>query len=237
MRDLSIIIPTLNEHDNILDCLYQLSACQPKEIIVVDNGSTDDTADLVDYWCRFRVLPCELRLIRQPKPGKGSAVRAGMMAAAGKYCYMADCDLSTPAEALVDFLVFQRVSNAAVVIGSRRMPKSRVTQSPRRAVSGLIFHALTNLLLPGIRDTQCGFKLFTHQAAQAIFSGISTEGLAFDVEVLLEARRLGYKVVEMPIKWVEGSKSRVHIVKDGIKMARDLWHLARRYRMRGAVEL
>lgn len=236
-RDLSIIVPTLNEADRISTCLFQLSKLQPLEIIVVDNGSTDTTAQNVDRWARHKLLPCDLRLIQLPKPGKGAAVRAGMLAAKGAICYMADCDLSTPASYVLDFLLMMRTCKADVVIGSRGLRKSLVSQSARRALSGWVFHALTSLLLPDIKDTQCGFKMFTRQAAKTIFSNLQLEGLAFDVEVLLEARRLGYKVVEMPVMWIEDPQSRVHVVRDGIRMARDLWSLARRYRLKSAVEL
>jgi dolichyl-phosphate beta-glucosyltransferase len=236
-RDLSIIIPTLNENDRILGCLFELAKFWPREIIVVDNGSTDETAATVDRWIKYDMLACDLRLIRLPEPGKGGAVRTGMLAARGAICYMADCDLSTPADFVLDFLLFMRTFKADVVIGSRRLPKSRVTQSTRRAISGHIFHALTSRLIPEIKDTQCGFKMFTRQAAQAIFSNVQLDGLAFDVEVLLEARRLGYKVIEIPVPWVEAPKSRVHMMRDGIRMARDLWALARRYHNKSAVEL
>ena len=237
-RDLSIIVPTLNEADRISACLFQLSKLQPLEIIVVDNGSTDTTASDVGCWAKYKeLLACDVRLIQLPKPGKGAAVRAGMLAARGAVCYMADCDLSTPASYVLDFLLFKRTCKADVVIGSRGMRKSLVSQSVRRALSGYVFNTITRMLLPDIRDTQCGFKMFTHQAAQAIFGNLQLEGLAFDVEVLLEARRLGYKVVEMHVMWIQDPQSRVHVVRDGIRMARDLWSLARRYRFKSAVEL
>ena len=236
-RDLSIIVPALNEGERILNCLYQLSKLQPLEIIVASNGSTDTTVDSVFFWRRQKMLACDLRLIQLPKPGKGAAVRSGMLAAKGAICYMADCDLATPASAVLDFQLFMRTFKADVVIGSRRLQKSRVTQSHRRALSGYVFHALTSMLLPDIRDTQCGFKMFTRRAAQAIFSNVQLEGLAFDVEVLLEARRLGFKVIEMPVTWKEAPDSRVRPVRDGIRMARDLWSLARRYRFKNAAEL
>ena len=236
-RDLSIIVPTLNEETRIWSCLWSLSRLCPREIIVVDNGSTDATTYNVELMIKHDVPHCDVRLIRLPEPGKGAAVRAGMLAAKGAFCYMADCDLSTPASYVLDFLLMARTCKADVVIGSRGMRKSLVSQSARRAISGWVFNALTRMLLPDIRDTQCGFKMFTHQAAQSIFNDLQLEGLAFDVEVLLEARRLGYKVVEMPVMWIEDPQSRVHVVRDGLRMAKDLWSLARRYRFKSAVEL
>jgi dolichyl-phosphate beta-glucosyltransferase len=238
-RNLSIVVPVLNERANILPCLYDLAKASPIEIIVVDNGSTDDTAEIVDRWIRWDVLPAgELRIIRLPNPGKGAAVRAGMLAAKGENIYMADCDLSTPWESIIDFLLMMRASRADIVIGSRRMRNSKVTQSSRRAVSHALFHMLTRKLLPDIHDTQCGFKLFNRNAARNIFYNLQLDGLAFDVEMLLEAKRLGYTVIEMGVPWVEGLTSSVHIVRDGIRMARDLWSLARRYRFnKRAVEL
>jgi dolichyl-phosphate beta-glucosyltransferase len=235
MRDLSIIIPTLNESSRILNCLMQFAKLYPREILVVDNGSTDGTLDTVERWQRQQVLPCELRVFSLPVPGKGLAVRTGMLEARGEYRYMADCDLSTPAEAVLDFLLMMRTFRADVVIGSRRLLRSRVTQSAGRAFTGEIFHALTSLVLPAIQDTQCGFKLFRWGAAEAIFSSVMTPGLAFDVEVLLEARRLGLEVLEIPVTWVEGTESRVHPLRDGLRMAADVASLARRYRNRRMV--
>jgi dolichyl-phosphate beta-glucosyltransferase len=233
MRDLSIIVPTYNEAHRITSCMYELSKLQPREIIVVDNGSSDNTARIVSSWIENKILPvCDLRLVRLPNPGKGAAVRMGMLLARGSFCYMADCDLSTPAGSILDFLLIIRTCAADMVIGSRRMKGSKVRQSAKRDLSGKVFHALTRILLPDIKDTQCGFKMFTHEAARKIFSNIYLTGLAFDVEVLLEADRRGYKVIEMPVPWKEGHSSRVHVLRDGIKMTRDLWTLAWRYRFK-----
>jgi dolichyl-phosphate beta-glucosyltransferase len=228
-RNLSVIVPTLNEVEQILPCLFELDKLWPGEIIVVDNGSTDGTADLVDRWIRHKILHTELRLVLLPEPGKGKAINTGMMMAEGRYLYMADCDLSTPAEAVKDFLLVIRTTGADVVIGSRRMKKSKVTQSARRRLSGDVFHLLTSLLLPGIKDTQCGFKMFTWEAAQMIFNSCKLDGLAFDVEALMLARQMGYQVMEMPVTWVESPSSRVHVLRDGYRMARDIVTLARRF--------
>ena len=96
---------------------------------------------------------------------------------------------------------------------------------------------MTSILLPGIHDTQCGFKLFRRATARAIFENCQLDGLAFDVEVLLEARRLGYKIVQISLPWTEGKESRIHPLRDGIKMARDLISLARRYRISGPAKV
>jgi dolichyl-phosphate beta-glucosyltransferase len=96
---------------------------------------------------------------------------------------------------------------------------------------------MTSILLPDIKDTQCGFKMFTHEAARKIFSNIYLTGLAFDVEVLLEAKRQGYRIVEMPVTWKEAPSSSIHLVRDGIKMTRDLWTLAWRYRFKRTAQL
>jgi dolichyl-phosphate beta-glucosyltransferase len=230
MRNVSIIVPTLNEHDRILDCLIRLDGMHPREIIVVDNGSTDDTADLVGRWIRSKTLLADLRLIQLPKPGKGAAVRAGMLEAKGDLLYMADCDLSAPASELYKFRMFMAIYKADLVIGSRRMKKSKVTQGVVRSVGSFMVHQLTHTLLPEIKDTQCGFKMFTREAARNIFSNLQLEGMAFDVEVLLEARRLGYKIVEMPVTWIKGEGSRVRVVRDFIRLAKDCHSLARRYK-------
>lgn len=232
-RNLSIIVPTYNSQELIKDCLFNLAKTYPREIIVADNGSMDRTGEIVDRWRDNDVLPaCELRIIRLPFPSKGAAVRAGMLAAKGDYCYMADDDLSTPAEAVIDFLLMMRSQSADVVIGSRRLKGSRVKQCARRRLSSFVFHLFTSLLLPEISDTQCGFKLFTREAAHNIFQHVGLTGLAFDSEVLLEAKRLGYKVVELPVQWTDGPHSRVRLVSDALKMTRDLWSLSRKYHHR-----
>jgi len=236
-RNLSVIIPALNEEDRILNCIYQFSLIHPLEIIVVNNGSTDNTQEMVERWIRNNITPCDLRIINLPDPGKGAAIRAGMLAARGEYCYMADCDLSTPAKDVINFIIFIKIFKADIVIGSRRMDRSKVTQSWGRKITSDIFHVLTRQLLPDIQDTQCGFKLFTHEAAQVIFSNVWLEGLAFDVEVLLEGKKSGYKILEIPVTWEDSGSSRVHIVRDGIRMALDLARLYKNERSRLLIPL
>jgi len=219
---LSIIIPVYNEHDRIEACLEQLvphAARYNCEIIFVDNGSTDDTRDLIDV---AKTIYRPVRSIRQERRGKGAAVRAGMLAATGRYRYMCDVDLSTPAREIHRFLEFARVYD--VVIGSREIHPEQTQTTWKRRTIGRIFHRLVSPLVPGVVDTQCGFKMFRDYAADAIFTHTTIDGMAFDVEALYLALEFGYSLHEIPVPWVNDPRSRVRLVGDGLDMLRDvLW--------------
>ncbi|HVP00903.1 MAG TPA: dolichyl-phosphate beta-glucosyltransferase [Bryobacteraceae bacterium] len=212
METLSIVIPAYNEErrlpatlDRILAWLKQ-SPLSVEEILVVDDGSRDGTAAIVE--ARGGLI----RLVRNPgNRGKGCAVRNGMLAASGDWILSTDADLSSPIEELDKLIAAARRDNAVVAIGSRALDRKlvKVHQPWIRELSGRAFNVVMRLVtgLP-FRDTQCGFKLFRKDAAQAIFPRQVEDGFSFDVEDLVIARLLGLRAVEVPVEWsnVEGTK-------------------------------
>jgi len=214
--DLSIVIPAFNEEQRLPASLGAVSAylaARPSaprvEVLVVDDGSSDATASRAEDAGRRHGL--DLRVLRLPKNrGKGFAVRTGCLEAAGRLILVSDADFSTP------IYEWEKLAsaNAPVAIGSRAVDESLVKerQSLGRRTSGKLFNQVVRLLLvPGIRDTQCGFKLFTREAARAIFSRARVDRFAFDVEALLLARQLGYAIAEVPVLWFNSADSRVSL--------------------------
>jgi dolichyl-phosphate beta-glucosyltransferase len=212
METLSIVIPAFNEEQRLPATLDRIAAYAERcpisvaEILVVDDGSRDGTATLVER--RGGIV----RLVRNPgNRGKGYAVRNGMLAAAGDWILSTDADLSAPIEEVEKLVVAARRENAVVAIGSRALDRKlvKVHQPLMREVSGRAFNMAMRLItgLP-FRDTQCGFKLFRKDAAENIFSRQIEEGFSFDVEDLLIARALGLRAIEVPVEWsnVEGTK-------------------------------
>jgi dolichyl-phosphate beta-glucosyltransferase len=212
--DLSIVIPAFNEEERLPASLGAVSAylaARPSaprvEVLVVDDGSSDATASRGEDAGRRHGL--DLRVLRLPKNrGKGFAVRTGCLEAAGRLILVSDADFSTP------IYEWEKLAsaNAPVAIGSRALDESLVKerQSLGRRAMGKLFNQIARLLLvPGIRDTQCGFKLFTREAARAIFGRAQVDRFAFDVEVLALARELGYPIAEVPVLWFNSPDSRV----------------------------
>ena len=209
------MIPAYNEErrlpstlDTVLAWL-NASAFPDAEVLVVDDGSGDGTAALVE--ARSAADP-RVRLLRNPgNRGKGYAVRHGMSEARGGWILFSDADLSAPIEELPKLLGAAQEKNAAVAIGSRALDRSLigVHQSRWRELSGIVFNLLMRVLtgLP-FADTQCGFKLYSREAARQVFKRQRLDGFGFDVEDLFIARRLGLVAIEVPVKWnnVEGTK-------------------------------
>ena len=165
-----------------------------------------------------------LRLIGNPHRGKGASVRSGVLSAVGDYILFTDADLSTPIEELDKLMPFFQ-DGYDVIIGSRAQKESKILryQPVLRQAMGKMFNRLVRLLvLRGITDTQCGFKVFTRQAAHQIFSRQRLDGFAFDVEILYIAHALGYKIKAVPITWINRLDSRVGIATDSVKM---FWNL------------
>lgn len=226
---LSLVIPAHNEESKIartLDLLLGWRAGQPfkTEIIVVENGSSDQTAQIVQ--ARTEQCP-HLHLIALSDSGKGRAVRHGMLAARGQYRMMLDADLAMPPEEISRFL--PPVVQADLAIGSREAPGSEVDCPTNRRLSGRIFNAMVRiLLLPGMHDTQCGFKCFTAQAANTLFSQTESESFAFDVEVLYRARQAKLSIVEIPITWRHDPDTRVRLFRDSLNMFVEIFRMRRR---------
>lgn len=215
--DLSVVIPAYNEESRLPVSLEALAAFLSSrkeplsaEVVVVDDGSADRTAARAEE--AGRRLGLSLRVLRFPENrGKGAAVRAGALAAEGKQVLVSDADFSTPIGEW-DKLAAAR---APVAIGSRAIDESLVKERQPfyRVAMGKLFNLLVRLAaVPGIHDTQCGFKLFSREAARAIFSRATVDRFAWDVEALLLARKLGYPIAEVPVLWFDSPDSRVTLL-------------------------
>lgn len=236
---LSIVIPAYNEALRLprsLDLLqtYVATADIAVEVVVVDDGSSDATAVIVDA----RVDDLDwLRVIRQPHRGKGAAVRRGMLAAQGSFRLLADADLSMPPREIARFVdVLSQGSD--VVVGCREGAGARRVGEPlTRHLIGRLFNYVARLLgLTALPDTQCGFKAFTAAAAEQIFSRLTIERFAFDLEVLVLAAELGYEVRALPIEWHYDADTRVRPLVDSADMLADMVRLRwRSWRSRAAI--
>lgn len=199
------------------------------EVIVVENGSQDNTYSLaLDLARRYSYL----RVLQESRRGKGLAVRRGMIAATGEYRFMCDVDFSMPVSEINRFFP-PVLQGADIAIASREAPGARRYQEPvSRHIIGRVFNGLIRLLaLPEFHDTQCGFKCFTAQSATHLFAKQTISGWTFDVEILYLAKRLGYRIVEIPIPWTFNPESKVHIWRDSVQMALDLIRIRRNARL------
>jgi glycosyltransferase involved in cell wall biosynthesis len=228
---LSIVIPAFNEERRLmatLDEVRRYLSSQPWDwdIRVVDDGSSDGTAELA-----ASVARSEPRIVvqREPHRGKGGAVKAGLLAARGAFRFICDADLSMPIREIARFLppVLEGID---VAIGSREGLAARRFDEPiYRHLTGRAFNAFVQrLVLPGIEDSQCGYKVFTAAAVAAIFPLVRVEGWAFDVEVLAIARARGLAIVEVPIDWHYRPESRLRLVRDGWGMLAELCRIRAR---------
>ena len=229
---LSIVIPTYDEESLILGTLEQvvgfLATCQYSwEVVVADDGSTDGTAQLVG---NFAANHPGVRLLCLRHHGKGWAVQQGMLEAYGEYRFLCDADLSMPIEQLERFLP-PRVSDLDIGIGSREAPGARRVGEPAfRHIMGRIYNILVrSLAVPGVNDTQCGFKCFRGEIVPQLFHRQTMHGFAFDVEVLFLAAREGLNVREIPIDWYYRQQSKVRPLRDALFMTRDLLKIRWRY--------
>jgi dolichyl-phosphate beta-glucosyltransferase len=231
--DISLVIPAYNEARRLPRTLaalhrYGVHRQRMPEIIVVDDGSNDETAVIAEQ----AAVP-DLRVIRRPHCGKGAAVRAGIFAASHPYIILCDADLSMPPEQ-IDRLVRALEGGTHVAVGSREAPGARRFREPLlRHMMGRWFNLLVRLLvLNGLQDTQCGFKGFERTAARDLFARQQLHGFSFDVEVLFLARQLGYRMCEVPIDWYFDADSRVRAGTHTLEMARDVLRI-RYYAQRG----
>ncbi len=226
----SVIIPAYNEAVRLPQTLaatadYFAAREEAFELLVVDDGSTDETAAVVSAFAAQRPTLDIQCLSYGGNRGKGYAVRYGMLRAGGERRVFCDADLATPAEEYDVVFAAMEEQNVPIGIGSRPLRASSllVHQPWYREQLGRSFNAAVQLLaVPGIKDTQCGFKIFTADAAKAVFSRCRVDGFAFDSEALFIARRLGYGIAEVPIRWSHKDGSKVSMVRDGLRMLLDL---------------
>ncbi len=225
--DLSIVIPAYNEELRLPRYLevvtnYLRERGTDYELIVVDDGSSDGTANVVE---ESRKTDPRLHLIRLPENcGKGAAVRAGMCAARGRLRLFADADGATPIGEL-ERLEQAIAGGADIAIGSRALQDetTRVVGKVHRKVMGTIFNLMVRAIaIPGIHDTQCGFKLFTSRAAAALFPLQRIDDFGFDVEILYLARKNGLQVIEVPVNWTDVSGTKVKVGRDSFRMFVDI---------------
>ncbi len=231
--DLSIVIPAYNESlrlgptlERVVDYLRQTG--KPYEVLVVDDGSTDDTAGVASRFAAEGV-----RLLRQEvNRGKGAVLKVGVLASHGKEVLLLDADLSTPIEDVEKLR--PHLAAAQVVLGSRSVEQSEILkhQPFYRETMGRIFNFIVQMSgVKGLRDTQCGFKLLDGEVARRLFTELTIERFAYDVELVWLARRHGYRVVEVGVRWADSPSSKVNPVTDSLRMFRDV--MALRWRDRG----
>jgi len=216
---LSIVIPAFNEERRLtgsLDAIREFLDTQPyrAEVLVVENASTDRTWEVATAAAE---VDSRIRVLREPVRGKGAAVRRGMLAATGTFRFLCDADLSMPIEEVRNFLP-PLLEDFDVAIGSREAAGAvRYEEPGRRHLMGRVFNTLVRVaLVPDIQDTQCGFKCFLDEAAEAIFSQVTRPGFGFDVEALVIANRFGFRVREIPVNWYFDADSRVRVIQDSI---------------------
>lgn len=230
---LSVVIPSYNEEPRISDTLSQVveyltAQDYDWEVVVADDGSQDRTAQLVG---QVIVHHPNVRILRLPHQGKGWAVKNGMLAAQGKYRLLCDADLSVPI-AQVERLLPPRGPGSDIVLGSREAPGSaRIGEPGRRYLMGRMFNLLVSrLAVPGLDDTQCGFKCYRGEAAQELFQRQTMDGFSFDVEVLFLASQRGLTFSEVGVDWYYRPQSKVRPVRDSLAMTLDLIKIRWRHR-------
>lgn len=227
---LSIILPVHNEENRLPKTLEQVdrfitSRSFKSEVIIVENGSNDRSLEIAREYSRSHPT---FQVYHEDARGKGLAVRSGMLKASGHYRIFCDVDFSMPVDEIMRFLPPQ-VTNVDVVIGSREAKGAvRYNEPAYRHLIGRIFNSMVRfMVLPGLQDSQCGFKLFSAACAEDVFQKQTMSGMSFDVEVLYIARRAGYSIIEIPIPWYFNADSRVKLVEDSLRMAVDLYQIRR----------
>ena len=236
LQSLSIVIPAYNEAQRLPASLKRVFAWLDEvgadaEVLVVDDGSRDATLqvarDLAGAEPRLRVFGLERNR------GKGAAVRRGVEEAQRDWVLFSDADLSTPIEEVLRLAAAIEAGHE-VAIGSRDVVESAIERHQpwyREAMGRTFNRIVQTLAMPGIRDTQCGFKLFSADAAKRSFARMTIEGFAFDVEVLFVARRLGYTIAEVGVRWINDERTTVDPIRDSARMLIDVARI--RYRQRG----
>ncbi len=225
----SLVIPAHNEETRLPHTLGQVvdfldSQPYPSEVLVVENASSDHTFEVASAFAQSHPI---CRVLRETRRGKGNAVRAGLLAARGQFRMFADADFSMPVSEIPRFLPPQ--TEADIVIASREAPGAvRYNEPFQRHLSGRIFNTLIRaLVLPGLQDTQCGFKCFRASVAEDLVQHQTLGGWSFDVELLTIARLRGYRIAELPIPWYFNPESKVSLLRDSWRMFLDLLAIRR----------
>ena len=222
---LSVVIPAYNEEVRIIPTIGAIASHVsglgfPWELIVADDGSKDRTVPFIE-----ELGFANVRVLKAPKNGgKGSAVRRGMLAARGKYVLFADSDNSTPIEEVEKLLHKLVREGYDVAVGSRAAAGAHEANRtlPRRIMSGGLRWIVRSILRIGVRDTQCGFKMYRREAAQRLHGAQTIMGFSFDLEILYLASKLGYRVAEVPVSWVDAPGSKVDATREALRFLRDL---------------
>jgi glycosyltransferase involved in cell wall biosynthesis len=230
---LSIIIPAHNEESRLPRSLGQVlefleKQPYPAEVLVVENGSADRTLEVARSFTGDHPM---LRVLHEDRRGKGLAVQRGILEARGAHRFICDADLSMPIEEVNRFVPPQ-LPSLDIAIASREAPGSvRYNEPLYRHWGGRAVNMLIRLLaLPGLRDTQCGFKCFRAEVAEDIFRHQTFTGISFDPEVLYIARMRGYRIVEVAVPWYYNGESRIHLFRDTLSLVRDLLTIRRNAR-------
>jgi dolichyl-phosphate beta-glucosyltransferase len=238
----SLVIPAYNESRRIASCIREVATWARErpggydwEVLLVDDGSTDGTPELAKRLASEEKLEIAVHSLAVNR-GKGAAIRAGVLASVGDPVLVSDTDLSTP---LTEWSkLAEKLSTHPVAIGSRALQDDlvRKKQAPHRVLLGKAGNGIIQLLaVPGIQDTQCGFKLFRGDAARQLFREARVDRFAWDVEILYLARRRGFAIAEVPVLWFNSPESKVRVVRDALQT---LWDVMRiRWMHRGSAAL
>ncbi len=223
---MTVVIPAWNEAHRLPTTLNRVisfveSRPETLDVIVVNNNSSDNTYEVAADFAKSYPY---IQVLDQPIQGKGAAVRKGFLAARGRYVFMCDADLAMPIEELPRFFPNTLGGDYDIAIGSREVSEAQRYNEPAyRHLMGRVFNTIVRTLaVPGIQDTQCGFKSFHREIARKIFRVQRIDGFAFDVEVLAIAKQWGYQIVEVGIPWYYGEGSSVKPVQDTLRMFREV---------------
>ncbi len=222
---LSIVIPAYNERERIVATIGAIASHVsdlgfPWEMLIADDGSKDDTVKIVE-----ELGLVNLTVLKTPQNGgKGSAVQRGMLASRGKYVLFDDADNSTPIEEVSKLLDKLEKEGFDVAVGSRAAEGAEEGKKSifRKILSGGLRWIVKNIFRIGVKDTQCGFKMYTREAAQKLHTKQTIMGFSFDLEILYLASKYGYKIAEVPVSWIDAPGSKVDTRKEVQRFLRDL---------------
>lgn len=235
----SIIIPAFNEEQRLPGTLEQVLSylseqTYPSEILIVENASQDNTFQVAHQFAdKHNTDQLPVRVLQESRRGKGAAVKKGVFNAEGEYRFMCDADLSMPVSEINRFFP-PAIEQLDISIASREAAGAiRYNEPTYRHLVGRVFNTLIRILaLPGLNDTQCGFKCFRASIAEELFKDMTITGWSFDVEILYLAQQRGYEIVEIPIPWYYNPDSHISVVKDSLQMALDIFKIRFRNRIR-----